>query len=35
MAMATLDALDSLNRMRYRGDWKEMATAQSAGSKKE
>ncbi|MCL6088873.1 MAG: 30S ribosomal protein S5 [Candidatus Marsarchaeota archaeon] len=28
MAMATTDALDSLNRMRYRGDWKEMASAE-------
>ncbi|VVB57034.1 30S ribosomal protein S5 [uncultured archaeon] len=27
MAMATISALDSLNKMRYRGDWKEMASA--------
>ena len=27
MAMATTHALDSLNKMRYKGDWKEMASA--------
>ena len=27
MAMAATDALDSLNHMRYRGDWKETASA--------
>jgi len=28
MAMATIHAMDSLNKMRYRGDWKETASAE-------